>query len=97
MDLFHELHDEGRTIIMITHDRHIAQNASPAWCAFWTACFPRGRRTMLRESLRMSLANIRGNKMRSFLTVLGIIIGVMAIIALITVMQSATGEVTAQF
>ena len=52
---------------------------------------------MLRESLRMSLANIRGNKMRSFLTVLGIIIGVMAIIALITVMQSTTGEVTAQF
>ena len=28
MDLIHELHDEGRTIIMITHDRHIAQNAS---------------------------------------------------------------------
>ncbi|MCI6040412.1 MAG: ABC transporter ATP-binding protein, partial [Clostridiales bacterium] len=28
MELFHELHDEGRTIIMITHDRHIAQNAS---------------------------------------------------------------------
>ncbi len=28
MQLFHELHDEGRTIIMITHDRAIAQNAS---------------------------------------------------------------------
>ncbi len=28
MRLFRELHDEGRTIIMITHDRHIAQNAS---------------------------------------------------------------------
>ena len=28
MQLFHELHDEGRTIIMITHDRSIAQNAS---------------------------------------------------------------------
>lgn len=52
---------------------------------------------MLKESLRMSIANIKGNKMRSFLTILGIIIGVMAIIALITVMQSATGEVTAQF
>ena len=52
---------------------------------------------MLKESLRMSIANIRGNKMRSFLTILGIIIGVMAIIALITVMESATGEVTAQF
>ncbi len=52
---------------------------------------------MLKESLRMSLSNIRSNKMRSFLTILGIIIGVMAIIALITVMESATGEVTAQF
>ena len=52
---------------------------------------------MLKESLRMSLSNIKANKMRSFLTILGIIIGVMAIIALITVMESATGEVTAQF
>lgn len=52
---------------------------------------------MLKESLRMSLLNIRSNRMRSFLIVLGIIIGVMAIIALITVMHSATGEVTAQF
>lgn len=45
---------------------------------------------MLKESLRMSLSNIKSNKMRSFLTILGIIIGVMAIIALITVMESAT-------
>ena len=52
---------------------------------------------MLKESLRMSLANIRANKMRSFLTILGIIIGVMAVITLITVMQSATGEMNAQF
>lgn len=28
MDLFHELNDEGRTIIMITHDIHIAEHAS---------------------------------------------------------------------
>lgn len=52
---------------------------------------------MLRESLRMSFSNIRANKMRSFLTILGIIIGVMAVITLITVMQSATGEMTTQF
>ena len=52
---------------------------------------------MLKESLRMSISNILANKMRSFLTILGIIIGVMSIIALITVMESATGEVTAQF
>ncbi len=52
---------------------------------------------MLKECLRMSIANIRANKMRSFLTILGIIIGVMAVITLITVMQSATGEMTSQF
>ena len=52
---------------------------------------------MLRENLRMSWENILANKMRSFLTILGIIIGVMAVITLITVMQSATKEVTSQF
>ena len=52
---------------------------------------------MLKESLRMSWENIRGNKLRTFLTMLGIIIGVTAIIALITVMEGATGEITSQF
>ena len=28
MELFQELHDEGRTIIMITHDLKIAQHGS---------------------------------------------------------------------
>ena len=52
---------------------------------------------MFRENVKMSWENIFANKMRSFLTVLGIIIGVMAVITLITVMQSATKEVTGQF
>lgn len=52
---------------------------------------------MLSESLKMSLQNIRNNKMRSFLTMLGIIIGVTAIIALITIVSGATGEITSQF
>ncbi len=52
---------------------------------------------MFRENVRMSWENILSNKMRSFLTVLGIIIGVMAVITLVTVMQSATREVTSQF
>lgn len=52
---------------------------------------------MLKESLRMSWQNIRANKMRSFLTILGIVIGVTAIIALITTVESATNEMTRQF
>lgn len=52
---------------------------------------------MLRESVSMSVANIMGNRMRSFLTVLGVIIGVTAIIALITTVSGATTEVTEQF
>ena len=52
---------------------------------------------MLRENFRMSWENILGNRMRSFLTVLGIIIGVTAVITLVTVMQSAAVEVTSQF
>ena len=52
---------------------------------------------LLGESVKMAWENIVANKMRSFLTTLGIIIGVMAIIALITIVQAATAEVTNQF
>ena len=52
---------------------------------------------MFLESVTMSLTNITGNKMRTFLTTLGIIIGVAAIIALMTVVQGATDTMTAQF
>ena len=52
---------------------------------------------MLLESIGMSVDNIRGNKLRSFLTTLGIIIGVAAIIALMTVVQGATDTMNAQF
>ena len=44
---------------------------------------------MIKESIKMSWSNIIHNKMRSFLTILGIIIGVASIIALISIMQSA--------
>lgn len=52
---------------------------------------------MFCESVSMSISNIMGNKMRSFLTTLGIIIGVAAIIALMTVVQGAIDTMNAQF
>lgn len=48
---------------------------------------------MFFESIRMSLKNIVKNKMRSILTMLGIVIGVASIIALITVVQGATNNI----
>ena len=42
----------------------------------------------------MSLSNILGNRVRSFLTVLGILIGVTAVIALITTVSGFSGTLS---
>ena len=52
---------------------------------------------MLKECIAMSLSNIRGNKVRSFLTVLGILIGVAAVIALITTVSGFSGSLSSSF
>ena len=52
---------------------------------------------MFRESVSMALDNIRNNKVRSFLTLLGIMIGVMAVITLITTVTGVTGSITSSF
>lgn len=49
------------------------------------------------QSFKMSIKNIRSNKMRSFLTMLGIIIGVGAVIALITIVQGVTDSIMNEF
>ena len=46
---------------------------------------------LIKQTLRMSWKNITGNRMRSFLTTLGIIIGVTAVIALVTTVSGVTG------
>ncbi|HEY5585554.1 MAG TPA: ABC transporter permease [Ruminiclostridium sp.] len=51
---------------------------------------------MLFESIKMSWENIINNKLRSFLTMLGIVIGVASIIALITIVQGATNSISNQ-
>jgi len=48
------------------------------------------------QAFKMAFFALRGNKMRSFLTMLGIIIGVVAVTLLISVVQGATGEITGQ-
>jgi len=51
---------------------------------------------LFKESIIMSWNNIIHNKMRSFLTILGIVIGVASIIALITIVSGVTKSVTSK-
>lgn len=49
---------------------------------------------MVFQSLKMAWSAITSNKMRSFLTMLGIIIGVMSLVVLVSIANSATTSVT---
>jgi len=49
------------------------------------------------KCFQLAVSNIVSNKVRSFLTMLGIIIGIMAVIALISLMNGITNEVTSMF
>ncbi|MEK3713436.1 ABC transporter permease [Paenibacillus sp. FSL R7-0333] len=52
---------------------------------------------ILAQSIRMAVMSIVGNKVRSFLTMLGIVIGVSSVILLVSVGQGVTGQITSQF
>ena len=49
------------------------------------------------KTISLAISSIRSNKMRSFLTMLGIIIGVAAVIILVSLMDGVTGQVTDSF
>ena len=50
---------------------------------------------MIFQSFKMALKAIAVNKMRSFLTILGVVIGVLAIVVLVSIGQGANSSVTA--
>ena len=51
---------------------------------------------MIYQSLKMALKAIGGNKMRSFLTILGVVIGVVAIVVLVAIAQGANASVVSR-
>ncbi len=63
--------------------------------AFWHRLS--GGFTMFVESVRMSIGNITQNRLRSFLTILGIMIGVTAVIALITTVSGVSTSISDSF
>ena len=52
---------------------------------------------IIRQSVQLSWENIKSNKMRTFLTTLGIIIGVTAVISLITIVNGVIATVMNEF
>jgi putative ABC transport system permease protein len=52
---------------------------------------------MLTESVKMSISNIMHNRLRSFLTILGVLIGVTAVIALITTVTGVSTSLSDSF
>lgn len=51
----------------------------------------------LTKTFQLAISSIISNKMRSFLTMLGVIIGIMAVIVLVSIMDGVTGQVTELF
>ena len=49
------------------------------------------------ENIKLALSGILGNKMRSVLTMLGIIIGIGSVIAIMTVSTSLTSSISSTF
>ena len=85
MDLFYELNKQGSTIIMITHDREIGE-AAARQIVIRDGNIVQDWRLIVNtsENIRMALSSIFAHKMRSILTMLGIIIGISAIITIIS-------------
>ncbi len=98
MNLLTELNrDEGITIVMVTHEPELAEYADRV------IRFPRrpdrggdagGGRLMLYETIKLSFRTIFRNALRSILTVLGVVIGVGAVIAMVTLGEGTTQSVT---
>ena len=52
---------------------------------------------LLRESVRLALLSLRTNKLRTFLTLLGVIVGVTSVIAVITIISGLDSTVSTAF
>lgn len=104
MQILRQLHQEGHTIIMVTHDRDIAAQANrvieikdgeiigdsqkesvKSAVKTETVSAPRFgfSKDQLLEAFRMSVGAILAHKMRSLLTMLGIIIGITSVVSVV--------------
>ena len=91
MSLLHHLHTQGTTIVMVTHEPDVAAHAQRVY----HPCKRRTRRgrtvtgrrgpMKISQTLRVAWEGLVLNKVRSFLTTLGVIIGVASVIIMMAV------------
>ncbi|CAJ1819774.1 MacB family efflux pump subunit [Aeromonas salmonicida] len=118
MAILKELHAQGHTIILVTHDMAVASHADriitlrdgrvledsgkPATTtARLPAASPAARASgndwdRYREAGRMALHAMLAHRMRTFLTMLGIIIGIAAVVSVVALGQGARAKVVDQ-
>ena len=94
MDILGRLWQAGNTIVLITHDTQVAKRGPAQGLRPRRDPFHKGDGLVIRKIAKLSLRSIFSHKMRSFLTMLGIIIGVMAVVILVSITQSATTGIT---
>ncbi|WP_324015175.1 MacB family efflux pump subunit [Aeromonas hydrophila] len=119
MAILKELHAQGHTIILVTHDMEVASHADriitlkdgrvqedsgrkPAAVPVAPTAAPAGKEgaghdwDRYREAARMALHAMLAHRMRTFLTMLGIIIGIAAVVSVVALGQGARAKVIDQ-
>lgn len=115
--LLKELHEEGHTIIIVTHDPGLAQEAErvieisdgiivadrrlkdetppPPAAPEPIRRIPRWREALDRsgEALSMALRALASHRLRTFLTMLGIIIGIASVVSVVALGQGSQAQV----
>ncbi|MEQ3650875.1 MacB family efflux pump subunit [Hyphomonas sp.] len=117
LELLEELHRSGRTVILITHDQHVAERADrtielrdgkivsdSGFVERAQAAFDQGEVKsspsfflQLTESIKTAFRSLRANLFRTALTLLGVVIGVAAVVAMLAVGQGSQRDVMARF
>ena len=91
--------EKGITVVMVTHDSEMAAYAKRVVGFIdgsWTGPHEREAALMLWNSILLAVRAIRRNVLRSFLTILGVVIGVGAVIVMVTLGDGATQSVKDQ-
>ncbi|SUT95767.1 MacB family efflux pump subunit [Actinobacillus lignieresii] len=120
LNVLKELNAQGHTIILITHDMNIAQNANriikikdgeiiadnSSYCKNSLSPSTKQERQSLnclmslrgyKESFVMAFSMMRAHKIRTFLTMLGIIIGIAAVVCVVALGEGTKHKVLNEF